>query len=104
MSPKRIIIVTLSIVNILASLFFFAAWLIYIDEIISGHVDNFQNNNIIIDWIIPLLTIVILIVNILILVDYFKNREIKLPISLISFLFYIIIFSLMISNSYYYNQ
>ena len=83
MNPKRILTVILSVINIMVSLFFVPIWLEYGEALFTGQTKRLQNNNILLDITIILITLAILAINAFNIIRYFRHKEIKLILPVI---------------------
>jgi hypothetical protein len=95
MSFKRIIVITLSIINILISIFFVSILVIIFSEIITGDTKGISTDNVAVDVIATILILIILPINLDVLIKYFKRKETKALLTLVSFSIYIIFFGYM---------
>lgn len=95
MSFKRIIVITLSIINTLISIFFVSILVIIFSEIITGDTKGISTDNVAVDVIATILILIILPINLDVLIKYFRRKETKALLTLVSFGIYIIIFGYM---------
>jgi uncharacterized membrane protein YidH (DUF202 family) len=62
-------------INILISLFFMPIWLEYGEALITGKTARLLGNNISLDILMIIITMGILIISILIIINYFRNKR-----------------------------
>lgn len=93
MDTKRILSVVLAIINVLASFFFLPIWLEYGEALVRKDTNRLTMNNIVLDSIVMLLSLVSIILNTMIVVRYAGKLEVRLLTPVVTFLIYGIVFS-----------
>jgi amino acid transporter len=99
MNTKKISAISLSFINLIASLFFIPIWAEYLHAIFSNQLNRLESNNIFADVVIMLLSLIFFILSIVGIAKYFRYKNISPLLPGIIFVIYIILFVSMFLTS-----